>query len=116
MKFGPLPLADALGHVLAHSMQAQSGRIAKGTVLTAPHLADLAGAGHSTVTVAQLTSTDVPEDAAAQRLAAALCAAPDLGLRASGAGAGRVNLIATDRKSTRLNSSHITRSRMPSSA
>ena len=103
MKFGPVPTADALGAILAHSMEAYdneaniqtSYRIPKGTKLDANHLRDLADEGHDTVVVAQLAADDVEENDAATRLAQAM--APDaaaLGLRISAAGAGRVNLYA----------------------
>lgn len=98
MIFGKVPLDQAAGAVLAHSMQAAGARpyrIAKGTVLEARHLADLAAAGVAQVSVARLEPGDLPEDAAARALAAALV--PDgaaQNIRISGAGAGRVNLYA----------------------
>lgn len=103
MKFGPVPVAQAAGATLAHSMEAvmrpysaqMSYRVAKGTVLTADHLEDLAQEGHSVLVVARLESGDVEENIAATRLADAIV--PDgvaLGVRVSAAGAGRVNLYA----------------------
>ena len=104
MKFGAVVLPDALGAVLAHSVEARrkpygdglTYRIAKGTFLTSDHLQDLAELGETKVTVAQLGPQDVHEDEAALSLAQAIVA--DEGrqnLRVSGAGAGRVNLYAT---------------------
>lgn len=96
MKFGPLPVDQAAGAILAHSVQGAAGRIAKGTVLGPEHLADLRAGGHAQITAALLEPGDVEENAAAMALAQALV--PDAaaqGLRLSGAGAGRVNLIAT---------------------
>ncbi len=103
MKFGRVATQSAAGTILAHSMQARQlphetqlvYRVAKGTVLSAQHLADLAAEGHQEVTVAQLEEGDLHEDAAALELAQALV--PDeagQGIRISGAGAGRVNLYA----------------------
>jgi molybdenum cofactor cytidylyltransferase len=103
VKFGPVPVAQAAGATLAHSMEAvmrpysaqMSYRVAKGTVLTADHLEDLAQEGHSVLVVARLESGDVEENIAATRLADAIV--PDgvaLGVRVSAAGAGRVNLYA----------------------
>ncbi|SDN36388.1 molybdenum cofactor cytidylyltransferase [Lutimaribacter pacificus] len=95
MRFGPVPLEQAPGAVLAHSLTLPQGRIAKGRVLTGDDIARLRAAGIAEVIVAQLDPGDVAEDAAALALAQALV--PDLpaqGLRLSGAGAGRVNLIA----------------------
>lgn len=103
MKFGSVPTQEALGTVLAHSMEATarpyetqlSYRVAKGTVLTPTHIADLAQEGHQTLVVAQLDYSDVEENAAAQYLAHALAPqAGELGVRISNAGAGRVNLYA----------------------
>ena len=100
MIFGDVPLEQAEGAILAHSMPAlkdgRPHRIAKGTVLTAAHLAELAAAGRDHVVVARLGDDDIEENAAALELAQALV--PDAqtqGLRISGAGAGRVNLYAT---------------------
>jgi molybdenum cofactor cytidylyltransferase len=98
--FGDVPLDQAEGAILAHSMPAirdgQPHRIAKGTVLTADHLRDLAAAGRDHVVVARLDADDIEENAAALDLAQALVPDPDAqGLRISGAGAGRVNLYAT---------------------
>ena len=42
MKFGPVPLADALGAVLAHSVATPSGRLRKGQVIDAAALDQLA--------------------------------------------------------------------------
>jgi len=100
MKFGPVPVAEAQGAVLAHSMMARGGqdrprRIAKGTVLTDRHIADLIADGVRDLVVARLEAGDVAEDDAARLLGAAIVPdGPAQGVRASGAGAGRVNLYA----------------------
>ncbi|WP_411351063.1 molybdopterin-binding protein [Leisingera aquaemixtae] len=103
MRFGPVPLKDAEGAILAHSLQGASGKVAKGTVLTADDLKDLAAAGHETLTVARLDPADMHEDAAAETLAKALVPDPSAqGIRISGAGTGRVNLYATGAGLVRL--------------
>ncbi|KIC33399.1 molybdopterin-binding protein [Leisingera sp. ANG-S5] len=103
MRFGPVPLDDAQGAILAHSLQGASGKIAKGTVLSADDLADLSAAGHDTLTVARLDPADLHEDAAAEALANALVPDPSAqGIRISGAGTGRVNLYATGAGLVRL--------------
>lgn len=95
MKFGPVPLQDAAGAILAHSLQGASGKIAKGTELSPEDLADLAAAGHAEITVARLQPGDMHEDAAAAALARALVPdAAEQGIRISRAGTGRVNLYA----------------------
>ena len=96
MQFGPVPLAQALGAILAHSVQVGSARLRKGMVLTAADLESLARLGVAEVTVARLTGDDVAEDAAAARLAAALVPDPiGQGLSVTAAFTGRVNLVAS---------------------
>lgn len=95
MRFGPVELDHAQGAVLAHSLKLPGGKIAKGRVLTHDDVARLRTAGIGKVIVARLDPGDVPEDDAARALAEALVPDPAAqGLRLSGAGAGRVNLIA----------------------
>ncbi|MDT8329153.1 MAG: molybdopterin biosynthesis protein, partial [Roseovarius sp.] len=72
MKFGPLPIDQAIGAILAHSEQLPGGRLRKGVVLDADHLKALRAAGFDEVTVARLESGDLHEDAAAAELARAL--------------------------------------------
>ena len=91
MKFGPIPVVDALGATLAHSVVAGEGRLRKGTVLTGEHLDALTRAQIDTVTVARLDQTDVAENTAAQHIANGLRAP---GLRLAEAFTGRVNLHA----------------------
>lgn len=95
MKFGPVPLDDAQGALLAHSITTPNGKLRKGCKLTSQDLQDLRASGLDQVVVAQLGRGDLHEDAAA--LALAELVAPDpaaLGLRVVAAGAGRVNLYA----------------------
>jgi molybdenum cofactor cytidylyltransferase len=87
MRFGPVPLDQALGAVLAHSVAG----LRKGQVVDAAALARLHGAGLVQVIVARLDPDDLGEDAAAGAIGAALAGA---GLRAGPATTGRVNLIA----------------------
>lgn len=96
MLFGPVPVQVAAGAVLAHSVQLGGRKLAKGTLLTAGHVADLIAAGLDQVVVARLEPGDIGEDAAAARLAGALVPDPSLaGLALSAPHAGRVNLNAT---------------------
>ena len=86
MRFGPVPVAQALGAILAHRETAGEVVLAKGHVLTAPDLTALAAAGLTQVTVAQLDPSDVGEDTAAGALAAAgavAAAASSAAVRAS---------------------------------
>jgi len=93
MRFGPVPLDEAPGAVLAHSVLLPGGRLRKGQVLGDAHLDQLRAAGLTEITVARLDPGDVPEDAAALRLAKALVAGQ--GLRLQPVGTGRVNIHAT---------------------
>jgi molybdenum cofactor cytidylyltransferase len=95
MKFGPIPVEQAKGSILAHSVSLPSGRLRKGEILTAAHLAEMAAEGYDTVITARPDPGDITENDAAARVAAAL--APDpaaVNLRLSKAFTGRVNLIA----------------------
>lgn len=95
MQFGPVPLAQAGGAVLAHSVQVDGARLRKGLVLDASHIGWLEQAGYAEVTVARLGPDDVAEDDAAGRLARALVPDPDAaGLRIGPAGTGRCNIFA----------------------
>jgi len=93
MEFGPVPLAEAEGTILAHSETVPGGRLRKGRILDAAAIARLAAAGLAEVTVARLGPGDVHEDAAARVLAGALVPDPSgSGLRIGPAGTGRVNI------------------------
>ena len=95
MKFGPVPLAQAEGAILAHSVDLDGKRLRKGVTLGADHIAALAAAGHDSVIVARLDATDVHENDAAAALAAALVPDPAAsGLRLTAPFTGRVNIIA----------------------
>lgn len=96
MKFGPTPLADAEGAVLAHTLRLAGGpTLKKGRRLSAEALAALAEAGVAEVIAARLEASDVAEDAAAARVLDALApAAETAGLRVSAPFAGRANLYA----------------------
>ncbi len=91
MKFGAVAVGDAVGAVLAHSVQVGDLRMRKGAVLSADDVAALAKAGLAEVTVARLDPHDVDENTAAARIASALAAA---GVTQSTAFTGRVNILA----------------------
>ncbi|MEM1003885.1 MAG: molybdopterin-binding protein [Pseudomonadota bacterium] len=95
MKFGPVPVAEVADAILAHSVQVPGGKLRKGIILTEEHRDQLTAAGYDSVTVARLEYDDCHEDRAASNLAAALAPDPaSLGLRATDAFTGRVNLLA----------------------
>ena len=98
MQFGPVPIADAEGAILAHSVPLPGSRLRKGVILTEADIAILRRAGVTEVTVATPDACDVAEDTAARRLALALVPAlvpGDQGLNLTEAFTGRVNLKAT---------------------
>jgi molybdenum cofactor cytidylyltransferase len=92
MQFGPVPLSEAEGAVLAHSLSAGAVRLKKGHVLRAEDLRLIGQGGVDEVIVARLRADDVGEDAAAEALARAF-SGPNI--RAANASTGRVNLHAT---------------------
>ncbi|MEL6768701.1 MAG: molybdopterin-binding/glycosyltransferase family 2 protein [Pseudomonadota bacterium] len=95
MIFGAVPLGEAEGAILAHSVALPSGRLKKGQPLGAAELAALRAAGHRSVVAARLEPQDVPEDAAAARIGAALAPnATGQGLDRGAPFTGRLNLFA----------------------
>ncbi len=95
MKFGAVPLHQALGAILAHSVPLPSGRLRKGCTLGPAEIDNLRVAGVTEVTVAHLDPDDVHEDAAALALAQAVVPAPAAaGLTLRAVGTGRVNIHA----------------------
>jgi molybdenum cofactor cytidylyltransferase len=91
MLFGEIPLSAAEGSILAHSVKITNSTFKKGRVLSAADVSALEDNHISTVIAARLEATDVSEDEAARRIAAALAGE---GLRVGPAFTGRANLIA----------------------
>ena len=91
MIFAELPLAEAEGAVLAHSVRIGKESFKKGRVLSAADVAALRAAGHERVIAAKLEPDDMAEDAAATLVARA-AAGP--GVSVAAAFTGRCNLIA----------------------
>jgi molybdenum cofactor cytidylyltransferase len=91
MKFGEVPVAEAVGATLAHSLKVGDRVLRKGRVLTADDVAALAAAGRASVIAARLEPGDVDENSAA-----AAVALPVAGQHVSIARpfTGRVNLFA----------------------
>ncbi|TNE63116.1 MAG: 4-diphosphocytidyl-2C-methyl-D-erythritol kinase [Alphaproteobacteria bacterium] len=92
MKFADIPVADALGWRLAHSVRAGTRRFGKGHELTAADCALIGKSGAAVVTAFRLETGDIDEDTAAAMIAD-LIASP--GLEPDKASRGRVNLRAT---------------------
>ncbi len=94
MIFGPTPLDQAEGAILAHSLKLGEVVFKKGRILSAEDVAALAEAGHTGVIAARVELDDLHEDAAATAVAEALMGG---GLSATAAFTGRCNLIARQR-------------------
>src|SRR5271165_5465881 len=70
MRFGEVPVAEAEGAILAHSLKVGTTALKKARVLSQADLDLIAGAGLARIVVARLEPGDVGEDEAAQRAAA----------------------------------------------
>ncbi len=94
MKFGAIKLDEAVGAILAHSLDLQAGkRMRKGLVLDQAAIDRLKACGHINVIAASLEAGDVGEDDAAEKLAAVF-AGNSAHIRAAAPSTGRVNLYA----------------------
>jgi molybdenum cofactor cytidylyltransferase len=94
MKFGEIPLSEAEGAILAHSLKLGATVLKKGRVLARADLDAIAAAGLQQIVAARLDPGDIREDAAAARIAAA-AAGPNI--TAATAFTGRANLFAEAR-------------------
>ncbi|HLS18606.1 MAG TPA: molybdopterin-binding/glycosyltransferase family 2 protein [Paracoccaceae bacterium] len=108
MKFGPLPIAEAEGAILAHSLGLETGRLKKGRALTAEDIIKLREGGVEMVTVAKLEPGDVQEDEAALRISQAIVPDP-LAQNISTAApfTGRCNLFAEQAGVLRLDADSV---------
>jgi molybdenum cofactor cytidylyltransferase len=96
MRFGPVPVGEAGGAILAHAVSLPGRVLKKGSVLSDEDVAALVAARIGQVTVARLDPGDVAENEAALRLARALVPEPEVaGLMLDPAFTGRVNIRAT---------------------
>ncbi len=91
MKFGEVPVDEAVGAVLAHSLKAGERSLRKGRVLSAEDVAALKAAGRRSIIAAQLEPGDIDENAAAAELARPLAGH---GVSVAAPFTGRVNLFA----------------------
>jgi molybdenum cofactor cytidylyltransferase len=91
MKFGEVPVAEAEGAILAHSLRLGPTALKKARVLSRADLDLIAAAGLSNIVVARLEAGDIGEDEAAGRVAASIAGAE---IEAAAAFTGRANLFA----------------------
>ncbi|PTE12331.1 NTP transferase domain-containing protein [Mesorhizobium helmanticense] len=91
MKFGPVPIDQAEGAVLAHATTAGDRRLRKAHRLSADDLSVLKAAGVTQIVAAVLAPDDLGEDAAAEKIAQSMV---HRNIEAKPAATGRVNLYA----------------------
>jgi molybdenum cofactor cytidylyltransferase len=94
MRFGEVPVAEAEGAILAHSLKLGTTALKKARVLSRADLDVIAAAGLARIVVARLEEGDVGEDEAARRVASA--AAGD-DVEPAAPFTGRANLFAKSR-------------------
>jgi molybdenum cofactor cytidylyltransferase len=94
MRFGEVPVAEAEGAILAHSLRLGTTALKKARVLSRADLDVIAGAGLARIVVARLEPDDVGEDEAARRVAAAAAGAE---VEPAAPFTGRANLFAKTR-------------------
>lgn len=91
MRFGPVPVSEAVGLISAHTVRRNGITLRKGAVIASDEADDLARAGLAQLVTAALEPGDVGEDDAAARLAGAL---RGTNLRVEAPFTGRCNLFA----------------------
>ena len=94
MRFGEVPVAEAEGAILAHSLKLGNTALKKARVLSRADLDVIAGAGLARIVVARLEPDDIGEDEAARRVAAAVAGAE---IEPAAPFTGRANLFAKTR-------------------
>ncbi len=90
MKFGPSPIEDSVGGIVAHAVKRDGLVLKKGEIVGAQHIRALKDAGVDTIVIAKLEEGDIVEDEAAGRLAQA-CAGSNV--RVEQPFTGRSNLF-----------------------
>ncbi len=93
MRFGPVPVSEALGGIVAHAVRADGLVLKKGARIGEAEVAALTAAGVESVVVALAEPGDLGEDAAAAAIAASVAGE---GLRVDPAFTGRANLFAAE--------------------
>ncbi len=94
VKFGKVPVAEAEGAILAHSLRLGRAVLRKGRVLSPADVEAIVASGIGHIVAARLDRGDIREDEAANRVAAA-AAGP--GIATAPAFTGRANLFAEAR-------------------
>ncbi len=106
MKFGPIPVDEAQGAILAHTQRLGERTLRKGNLIDDAAVSALRGLGQTEVVAARLEPGEVPEDVAADRLAEPLVSPL---LSRTRAATGRVNLAADVPGLLRVNADKVNR-------
>jgi molybdenum cofactor cytidylyltransferase len=72
VRFGPVPIAEAEGAVVAHTVCTADLVLKKGDIVAADHIAALAEAGLREIVVARIEADDIGENEAARQVAIAI--------------------------------------------
>ena len=91
MKFGPVPVGESCGALVAHGVQTDGLVLKKGDRIAPHHIETLHRAGIESIVVAALEDGDVDENVAARHLAESVAGS---GLRIERAFTGRANIFA----------------------
>jgi molybdenum cofactor cytidylyltransferase len=91
MQFGDVPVREAEGAILVHSLRFGKTALKKGRILSAADVHEIVAGGIDEITVVRLEPGDIREDPAADRVATA---AAGMGVTTAAAFTGRANLFA----------------------
>src|ERR1700675_2495268 len=94
MRFGEIPVSEAAGAILAHSLRLGATALKKGRVLSPEDIGLIAAAGVERIVAARLDPGDIREDEAGNRLPSAAAGPNIVTARAF---TGRANLFAEAR-------------------
>jgi molybdenum cofactor cytidylyltransferase len=92
MKFGPLPVTEAVGGIVAHTVRQRDFTLKKGVSITPEHVRELQLRSISEIVVAMLEPSDISENEAAGRLAQTFASSD---ITVDRPFAGRSNLFST---------------------
>src|SRR5689334_22894465 len=91
MRFGDIPIDEAVGAILAHNLKTGARTLKKGRALTAEDVEALRDAGYGAIVGARLDADDIGEDEAASLLAPIVAGEH---IKLGNAFTGRANLFA----------------------
>ena len=107
MRFGTCQASEALGHILAHTVNSEGKKVRKGKVLTQHDIELFQNAGIQEIMVAMLEEGDLGEDEAAALLGHKITSV-EPSLFVSSPFTGRVNIYASQKGLLKFDSKRIT--------